>query len=236
MVTGTPRIISDGLVFHFDAANTKSYIGGGTNCVDLSATAVTGSLINGPTFSSERAGTIVFDGTNDYLQFPFSPILNDCAINIWFKATSTKSYQYLLTISNGINNTYNFNIDINDPDSFNARQTVWTYWNSGGDQASWIGKTGTYGDWQDSTWRNYTFVRNSLDTPIIKHYMNGVRVTTNLGTSGTQTTQFGNGSGYLLTIGNIFPGNISLMSIYNRAFTASEVLQSYEALRERFGV
>jgi hypothetical protein len=62
---GGPNIITDGLVLVLDAANTKSYPGSGTNWSDL----VGGNnltLTNGPTFSTDKGGAIVFDGTNDY--------------------------------------------------------------------------------------------------------------------------------------------------------------------------
>ena len=60
-----PRITNDGLVFYIDAGNTKSYIGGGTDLYDLTNTDNTGSITNGPTYSSANVGCIVLDGVND---------------------------------------------------------------------------------------------------------------------------------------------------------------------------
>ena len=65
MGTGyNPSIVTDGLVFCVDAANQRSYPKSGTTWSDL-AGASNGTLINGPTFDSGNGGSIVFDGTDD---------------------------------------------------------------------------------------------------------------------------------------------------------------------------
>ena len=61
-----PRVITDGLVLGLDAANTRSYVGSGTTWTDLIGSN-NGTLTNGPTYSSDRGGAIVFDGSNDYV-------------------------------------------------------------------------------------------------------------------------------------------------------------------------
>ena len=63
----SPKIITDGLVLYLDAANPYSYVSGSTVWNDISRTMTSGSLINGPTFSSANNGSIVFDGVNDYV-------------------------------------------------------------------------------------------------------------------------------------------------------------------------
>ena len=60
-----PRIPTSGLIFYLDAANTRSYPGSGTTWTDLSGNGNTGTLTNGPTYSSANGGQIVFDGSND---------------------------------------------------------------------------------------------------------------------------------------------------------------------------
>ena len=66
-----PRIVSNGLVLCLDAANKRSYPGTGTTWTDLSGNSNNGTLTNGPTFSAGNMGSILFDGTNDYVgSFP----------------------------------------------------------------------------------------------------------------------------------------------------------------------
>ena len=62
----SPKIVTDGLVFAVDAANKKSYPGSGTTWTDL-AGSNDGTLTNGPTFDSGNGGSIVFDGSDDYI-------------------------------------------------------------------------------------------------------------------------------------------------------------------------
>jgi hypothetical protein len=59
---GGPGIVTDGLVLSLDAANKKSYPGSGTAWTDLSGAGKSGTLTNGPVFSSDNVGIIDFDG------------------------------------------------------------------------------------------------------------------------------------------------------------------------------
>ena len=71
----SPKMVTDGLVLSLDAANTKSYPRSGTTWTDLSGNSNTGTLTNGPTFNAGNLGSIVFDGTNDYVGIPYNSIL-----------------------------------------------------------------------------------------------------------------------------------------------------------------
>jgi hypothetical protein len=66
----SPRIVTDGLVLALDAANSLSYPGSGTTWTDLSGKGNNGTLVNGPTFDQANGGSIVFDGTDDYVNLP----------------------------------------------------------------------------------------------------------------------------------------------------------------------
>ena len=63
----SPKIVTDGLVLCLDAGNNKSYPSSGTAWNDLSGNNNNGTLTNGPTFTGSFGGSIVFDGTNDYV-------------------------------------------------------------------------------------------------------------------------------------------------------------------------
>ena len=63
----SPKIVTDGLVLYLDAANNRSYPGSGTTWTDLSRGGNNGTLTNGPTFNGANGGSIVFDGTNDFI-------------------------------------------------------------------------------------------------------------------------------------------------------------------------
>ena len=90
-----PNGIVDGLVLALDAGNTKSYPGSGTTWTDLSGNSNTGTLTNGPTYSSDNGGYLNFDGTDDYVncgdketfkissQLTLEAFFNINSYNIW---------------------------------------------------------------------------------------------------------------------------------------------------------
>ena len=78
----SPKIVTDGLVLYLDAANTRSYVSGSTVWTDLSRVGNNGLLINGPTFNSLNNGSIVFNGTNQYVDCGVSTISLRYARNI----------------------------------------------------------------------------------------------------------------------------------------------------------
>ena len=64
----SPRIVTNGLVLCVDAANPRSYPGAGTAWTDLSKQGNNGTLTNGPTFDSANGGSILLDGSDDYVE------------------------------------------------------------------------------------------------------------------------------------------------------------------------
>ncbi len=62
-----PALSTSGLIYNLDAANYRSYVSGSSTWRDLSINRYNGTLTNGPTYSTEVGGAIVFDGTNDYV-------------------------------------------------------------------------------------------------------------------------------------------------------------------------
>ncbi len=61
-------VVTSGLQLYLDAGNASSYSGSGTTWTDLSVNSRNGTLTNGPTYSATNGGSIVFDGTNDFVQ------------------------------------------------------------------------------------------------------------------------------------------------------------------------
>jgi len=65
---GSSGIVTDGLILNLDSTDALSYPGSGTTWSDLSPEGNDFTLVNGPTFDSEKGGCIVTDGVNDYMQ------------------------------------------------------------------------------------------------------------------------------------------------------------------------
>ena len=68
-INAGPKIVEDGLVLCLDAANRRSYPRTGTVWTDLTANKKTGTLtnMNGSNFSNDGAGSLTFDGTDEYI-------------------------------------------------------------------------------------------------------------------------------------------------------------------------
>jgi hypothetical protein len=93
-VAGGPDLIQDGLVLSFDASDRNSYVSGSTTWFDLSGLNNSGSLINGPTFSSDNLGSIVLDGVDDYIDCGTNSMAairgsSQFTLNYWFKKFSS---------------------------------------------------------------------------------------------------------------------------------------------------
>ena len=62
-------MVTDGLIFYLDAANPRSFVSGSTSWYDMTRNSNNGTLTNGPTYDSSNGGAVVFDGSNDYINF-----------------------------------------------------------------------------------------------------------------------------------------------------------------------
>jgi hypothetical protein len=218
-----PNIVRNGLVLELDAANTKSYPGTGTSWTDLTANGNNGSLINSPTFNSANVGSIVFDGTNDYVDTNYTQQLGDFTIALWFNANATTPASGRILDKNYINGTW---IGKNTSGGLNS-------W--GGGVRESVAPYGIYITLPDGQW-NYLVSIRSGTTHIL--YGNGITNTTSNTVSSTSLDtsilRFGvENSGVGVSY---YKGNIASAQIYNRALSAAEVLQNYNALKSRFGL
>jgi hypothetical protein len=231
-VAGGPDLIQDGLVLCLDAANTKSYPGSGTSWVDLSRNGNNGTLTNGPTFSSDANGSIVFDGTNDHAVLATPSIMSGSRVSfcVWVKIISTKNGS-IIWLEDGNDIRY-FNVHLTWGDNsiyFDAGNGTGT---SGG-VFDRINKSTTATE--RSGWHYWCFTKNS-STGIMRIYLDGT-----LWHSGTgQNAPVASASMGLInkvdTASDTSHHNNAIASIkfYNRELSAVEILQNYNATKGRF--
>jgi hypothetical protein len=223
-----PKIVTSGLVVSLDAADRNSYAGSGTTWFDLSGNENNGSLINGPTYTSSYQGTIIYDGTDDAVSIP----------------------DWMANITGG------FTIQsIAMPTEYSGIEpALWGIYNTGGTYCRWNSNTSilVYLNGKGSTnlvasinttnninkfW-DFTLTYDSGSTTT-RGYINGLQVYSNTTTNvalplDTRVTAVGR----YATAGNIydFKGNYGIFKAYNRALSAAEVLQNYNATKSRFGL
>ena len=235
-LSGGPNVIVDGLVLWLDAANSKSYISGSTTWNDISRSGNNGTLTNGPTFNSGNGGSIVFDGTDDYVTAPDSTSLRPTSFSIdtWFKPTSFNSYSTIVVKP------------FNGPAWTPPYLSYMIRLNSTGTTLECSTNTG-------GTYRyfgpNYTFIANTTynviftfnsSTGAVIVYLNGAVLSSTTFTAGAisySSSPLIIGASYGVSpVGELFPGNIYSVKIYNTILTAQEVLQNYNSLNSRFGL
>jgi hypothetical protein len=224
-----PDVSESGLVLALDAGNTKSYSGSGTTWTDLSGRGNNGTLTNGPTYSSSNGGSIVFDGTNDYVAptgVTDSFLQGNWTVSFWV------NFDTLSTANNGTDDKtllQHGSSAIRKGLHLTQRNSRIHFGLYGDDlQATTVLSTGR--------WYNVVFTLNN--TSFVKqNYLNGVLDNSHTG-AGAYT---GTGSnprigGVVLTFGLTFDGFMSNCSFYNRVLTTAEVSQNYNATKSRYGL
>lgn len=221
---GGPNIVTDGLNFYLDAANTKSYPGSGTTWNDISGNKNTSTLINGPTFDPANNGSIVFDGVNDRVSIS-NPLTisstSDWTIQLWVKSNQTLPGQgYLRLLNNGIGGGRNFFLI-----EWNTRILA-------GNSAStgFAFQTGiSPGLPLDGSKFLLTLIgRNGF----LEMYKDTIKTTANCALNGDLIF-----NSIMNANNNYSPGgNISTFLTYNRALMLEEIEQNYRAIKNRFNI
>jgi hypothetical protein len=215
-------VVTTGLQLYLDAGNASSYSGSGTTWTDLSGNSRDGTLTNGPTYSATDGGSIVFDGTDDYVQCTGSLTVTAATFVTWIRRNGNQG-QYDGILFSRATNTTGMDFQV-------SNQLGYT-WNDAGN---------TYG-WQ-----------SGLILPNLTWCMVAISVTSTAATaylcqtSGiTTATNTVNHASSLINDIKIardefatryFNGNIAIAQLYNIALSAEQVTQNFQADRTRFGV
>ena len=235
----SPKITTDGLVFYVDAANPKSYVSGSTTWSDLSKNNNNGTLTNGPTFDSNNKGSILYDGSDDYVQvdgFELLDNVNEFSINMWVKygGIPTTALSLLSKTKTGFATAFDL-LYTNDTTSLIFRKNTSTSWSNSSVSLS------------TTQFTNICLVQNPnelTNLEKIKAYING-QLIANESAGGSIAIPATPGLPFFIGAlkqgndpvpRNEWSGNIANTSIYNRALSATEVLQNYNATKTRFGL
>ena len=218
--TYSPKIVTDGLVFAVDAANTKSYPGSGTTWSDLSGNGNNGTLVNGPTYDGANGGSIVFDGSNDYgtieYTMPSQSSTTTFTWNLWI-------YLYSGNASNDL--IFGNRYGAQNLQFIKITPTQWEYYGSNGQHIPYNIPT--------NQWVNICVVKNQ---GISYYYSNASQVGTIFMTNNIVNNPIFMGADAYSGIQEASNVKIASAVIYNRALSPSEVSQNYNALKGRFGL
>jgi hypothetical protein len=219
------------LVLALDAADKLSYRGSGTTWRDLSGNNNNGTLTNGPTFNAGNLGSIVFDGTNDYVEntSPNLGITGNASVTLscWFYFTGGSSFYTLLSYGDGPSALDTFGLTTNTGYSV-------TFSFNGGTYAESNQNVITTNAWYNLVG---TKTPGAINTTT-KLYLNGSEISIVFATAGTpnvvsRVIRVGRWTNE--SYGYYFQGRVSNCLIYNRALSATEILNNYNATKSRFG-
>ena len=212
----SPRIATDGLILALDAGNTKSYPGSGSTWTDTVG-GNSGTLTNGPTFSSDDGGSIVFDGTNDLISGISLPSISKVTVE-WWGTSDYPDANYAVPVISTSSSAWTDGFGFYQKDG----NVIWfvNHFNDNKVQSAatsfgfthWVG---TYDLSNIKLYRNGSLIGTTAYTTAIN------QSTTNLDIASQSTSYH-------------WDGKISNVKVYNKALTESEVLQNYNAFKGRY--
>ena len=230
-----PEIVEDGLVLALDAGNTKSYPGSGTTWTDLSGNGNNGTLVNGVGYNSGNLGSLTFDYTNDYItttgmeNFLYT---NGITVSVWhYNGGGTGFYRGVVTNGTVAYRFGGFDLRYGREDYFggtnNGTKLNWRITNA----ASVASSRSIYANVNE--WHHYV---GTYDNTTVRVYKDGQLFDSISHSGGGQLKTMSDST----TIGRspgtseYLDGRLSQVSIYNRALTAAEVQQNFNATKSRF--
>ena len=250
MAAGSNNIVTDGLIACWDAGNRRSYPGAGTVLTDL-AGGQNGTMENMDTggFDSQKGGVIEFDGTDEYVDMGSSNQIlpggrNPFTISLWLKPDSQGDSN-----SEGLYSFYQPDDDQEGSTTYafgifwepNASAETYAFYAGQRGLTTW-GPPKTSGasreDWVD-TWCCITITYNGEGTKSghanYRFYINDVNYAlSDIGGPWGGTVNFNRLGNATASPTHAYTGDMANISIYNRALSADEVSQNYEALKPRF--
>jgi hypothetical protein len=217
-----PRTVTDGLVLALDAANPKSYPGSGTTWTDLSGRGNTGTLTNidGTNFNSANGGSFTFNGSDEFVGCSGSITTSAATFIAWIRRNGNQNTYDGILFSRGTN--------VTGMSFYTSNQLGYT-WNNAVNTYTWASGLTI----PDLAWCMVVVSVTSTTATAYLCQSGGITSATNTVTH-TSTIMNDIKIGQDDFGGRYFNGNIAQASIYNRALSAAEIQQNYNALKGRF--
>jgi hypothetical protein len=209
--------------------------------------------VNGVGYSGSNLGSLVFDGVNDYSSHPYSSLLDlgtQFTISSFIKFNNLSTNSPIFAAPNAVlgvftegyffyyNTGTEYGLNTNTLRlQFGQNNWAWNVYASNGISIT------------DNNWHFVSVTASNLNTnnPTITFYINGnsitgtfwnasskaaIRYSSNINSPRVASTFFPSAPSY--SGPNYLNGNIAQASVYNRALSAAEVSQNYNALKSRY--
>jgi hypothetical protein len=222
-------IVTNGLVLALDAADRNSYVSGSTTWNDLSGNNMVASMSGSVPFSGSLVQGAFTFGNNASFIMPENSALNTQTptVEIWARTNATGQNGFWFEKGN-VNTQYSL---FQEGSNITWRQ----FFSNLGSINSLTVPAATY-----INTVNWFQVIGTFTSGVRRIYVNGVLAASDAqtGTIGTNTngSSIGVFGGFNGSRGYYYNGSISTVKVYNRALSASEILQNYDAQKSRFGL
>jgi len=209
--------VTSGLVVHLDAGVEASYSGSGSTWSDMSGNGNNFTLTNSPTFSSDNAGKLQFNGSNQYASGGPNLSTSDCSFVVIQRYASNNN-SARGRILNGLNNNAIYGMHGGNTNAYYAEGNIAT--------------TPTGGD---TDWHIHGFRENySGDSRVI--YDNNVAPSGQTASGGSQgPNQFMIGK-FSTTANEYSDCEVAVLLVYNRTITTTELTSIFDFYKDRFGI
>ena len=234
-------LVTDGLVLDLDAAKLSSYPAGGTAWIDISGNGNNGVLTNGPTFSGVgKQAAIVFDGVDDYVvnNTLTSLITSQLTLSVWFFATDVSTDNFIISSENSTYTNSRFLLFQDKVAFFSGRVNTYSFIPgiTTDIRMDFASNSEVLNQWVNIT---CTFIANNSTG--IRGYKNGIEDPNSPVNASTVDPLSSTDPLYIglrnpATDQRFFDGRIGTVQIYNRALSATEVSQNFNALRGRYNI
>lgn len=217
-------IINSGLIMNLDIGSPYSYPRNGNFIYNLVQNGLDGTSVNSPTYSSNNLGFLNFNGSNQYIECgaasSFS-ITSAGTVSVWFRKSWGSGYKGVVDKGRDGYGAWSLCVDETaNRATFKARIS--------GVNRSIVAAS----DYGNNVW---THVCGVYDGTNLQIYQNGLLSNSSSfpGTIETNSVSVRVGAA---NDGLFFSGDIAQACIYNRALSASEILQNFNANRSRYGI
>lgn len=213
-------MIEDGLVLALDASDKNSYQGSGTIWNDLSGNNNNGTLTNGPIFNSNNGGILTLDGSDDRVTLGDRPLLRPSTIThcAWVRAHSFVNWHGIISNMSSWGTGFSMQIGVIQRIALMiSGQYLTTSYTPL--LNTWYFICGTH----DASNNNVLYVNGKAENSVSREISYNANAVTEIGVFYT---------------GGSLPldGDIAMVMTYNRALSAIEILQNYNATKSRFNI
>ena len=234
----SPKIVTDGLVLCLDAKNQKSYNGTGTTWSDISGNDRNATMLG--TMAISGGTSTIANVTNDYATIPHDATISsevfgtseNFTLSSWFRVSSFQNWTCMISKAAGgswSNTTAGLWVE-----SSGTLRFVMGSNESGNPTGSYINPGFAV---SLNTWYLATGVADGTNATL---YINGeykiqetIASITRTRSENTQPITIGRRS---TATAPSHLGDIATVLVHNKALTAAEVLQMFNATRARFGI